>query len=111
MRDQLRDACVLKGLSDRETEIVKCVAKGITNHEAGKELFVTEKTVKFHLTNIYKKINVKSRAQLIVWALPHLGFIETKPQELPKAHAPYNSSLTEINNCSASSLPVGNQHI
>jgi hypothetical protein len=40
------------------------------------QLFVTEKTVKFHLTNIYKKMSVKSRAQLIVWCLPHLGFIE-----------------------------------
>jgi len=54
------------GLSNRELEVVETVAKGITNKEAGNALFVTEKTIKFHLTNIYKKIGVKSRAELIV---------------------------------------------
>jgi hypothetical protein len=52
------------------------VTKGLSNKEVANQLFVTEKTVKFHLTNIYKKMNVKSRAQLIVWCLPHLGFVE-----------------------------------
>ena len=74
----LRDILIQKGLSNRESEVAELVSKGLSNKEVANQLFVTEKTVKFHLTNIYKKMNVKSRAQLIVWCLPHLGFIESE---------------------------------
>ena len=37
-----------------------------SNHEIAEKLFVTEKTIKYHLTNIYAKLNVRSRAQLMV---------------------------------------------
>jgi DNA-binding CsgD family transcriptional regulator len=72
----LRDILIQKGLSNREAEVAELVTKGLSNKEVANQLFVTEKTVKFHLTNIYKKMNVKSRAQLIVWCLPHLNFVE-----------------------------------
>lgn len=72
----LRDILIQKGLSNRESEVAELVTKGMSNKEVANQLFVTEKTVKFHLTNIYKKMSVKSRAQLIVWCLPHLSFIE-----------------------------------
>lgn len=74
----LRDVLIQKGLSNREAEVAELVSKGLSNKEVANQLFVTEKTVKFHLTNIYKKMNVKSRAQLIVWCLPHLGFVENE---------------------------------
>jgi len=72
----LRDVLIQRGLSNREAEVAELVTKGLSNKEVANQLFVTEKTVKFHLTNIYKKMNVKSRAQLIVWCLPHIGFVE-----------------------------------
>lgn len=72
----LRDVLMQRGLSNREAEVAELVSKGLSNKEVANQLFVTEKTVKFHLTNIYKKMSVKSRAQLIVWCLPHIGFIE-----------------------------------
>lgn len=53
-------------LSLREKEVVEMVAKGFSNREIGHRLLVTEKTIKFHLTNIYQKLGVTSRAQLIV---------------------------------------------
>ena len=74
----LRDVLIQRGLSNRESEVAELVTKGMSNKEVANQLFVTEKTVKFHLTNIYKKMNVKSRAQLIVWCLPHLGFVENE---------------------------------
>lgn len=74
----LRDVLMQKGLSNREAEVAELVSKGLSNKEVANQLFVTEKTVKFHLTNIYKKMSVKSRAQLIVWCLPHIGFIENE---------------------------------
>ncbi len=74
----LRDVLInQKGLSNREAEVAELVTKGLSNKEVANQLFVTEKTVKFHLTNIYKKMNLKSRAQLIVWCMPHFSFAET----------------------------------
>jgi DNA-binding CsgD family transcriptional regulator len=100
----LRDVLIQKGLSNREAEVAELVSKGLSNKEVANQLFVTEKTVKFHLTNIYKKMNVKSRAQLIVWCLPHLGFVET---EAPAA----NTTITAgaANNIAATqTIPAGN---
>lgn len=77
----LRDVLIQKGLSNREAEVAELVTKGLSNKEVANQLFVTEKTVKFHLTNIYKKMNVKSRAQLIVWCMPHLGFVEKEERQ------------------------------
>lgn len=77
----LRDVLIQNGLSNREAEVAELVTKGLSNKEVANQLFVTEKTVKFHLTNIYKKMNVKSRAQLIVWCLPHIGFIEKEERQ------------------------------
>lgn len=72
----LRDILTQKGLSNREAEVAELVVKGLSNKEVANQLFVTEKTVKFHLTNIYKKMSVKSRAQLIVWCMPYQSFVE-----------------------------------
>jgi DNA-binding NarL/FixJ family response regulator len=41
------------------------VAEGLTNREAAKRLFVSEKTVEFHLSRIYRKLGIRSRAQLV----------------------------------------------
>jgi len=77
------------------------VSKGLSNKEVANQLFVTEKTVKFHLTNIYKKMNVKSRAQLIVWCLPHLGFVETETQKEVPVQAAGNNAF------GATTIPAG----
>lgn len=74
----LYEELIKKGLSNRETEVVSLVVRGLSNKDVAGQLFVTEKTVKFHLTNIYRKMSVKSRAQLLVWSLPYLGFEEKK---------------------------------
>lgn len=96
----LRDVLIQKGLSNREAEVAELVSKGLSNKEVANQLFVTEKTVKFHLTNIYKKMNVKSRAQLIVWCLPHLGFVENEVRTETTinqgvAAAAYNAQATQ----------------
>lgn len=57
-------------LTKREKEVVDLVTRGYSNKEIGQLLSITDKGVKFHLTNIFKKENVKSRAQLIVKYLP-----------------------------------------
>jgi DNA-binding NarL/FixJ family response regulator len=51
------------GLTEREIIILKAVARGLSNQAIGKELWVTEQTVKFHLTNIYRKLGVSNRTE------------------------------------------------
>lgn len=62
-------------LTKRELDVAKLVATGLSNKEASEKLFISEKTVKFHLTNIYKKMYIKSRSQLIVWFFNNKDFI------------------------------------
>jgi len=98
----LRDVLTQKGLSNREAEVAELVTKGLSNKEVANQLFVTEKTVKFHLTNIYKKMNVKSRSQLIVWCMPHMSFQETESEA--QAQVPANPAAQAPTN----TIPAGN---
>ncbi|HXF62948.1 MAG TPA: response regulator transcription factor [Caldilineaceae bacterium] len=56
-------------LTDREEEVLRMLAKGWTNTRIAHELSVSERTVRFHLSNIYDKLGVGSRAEAIAWAL------------------------------------------
>ena len=51
----------IKALTKRELEILRLVAEGLTNEEIGKKVFISEKTVKTHLTNIFDKLKVNNR--------------------------------------------------
>ena len=64
------------GLTDRELGILKAVARGLSNQAIGKELWVTEQTVKFHLTNIYRKLGVANRTEAARYAFEH-DLVET----------------------------------
>jgi DNA-binding NarL/FixJ family response regulator len=56
-------------LTDREREILAAVASGQTTAQISRELWVSEHTVKFHLTNIYRKLGVPNRAGAVRYAL------------------------------------------
>lgn len=58
-------------LSNREMEVLACVAKGYNNKDIADILFVSEKTVKNHLTNIFRKLNVNCRTQALIYVLKH----------------------------------------
>lgn len=51
----------VESLTRREMEILRLVAEGMTNEEIGKKIFISEKTVKTHLTNIFDKLKVNNR--------------------------------------------------
>ena len=55
-------------LSDRELEVVRLVAQGLTNVEIGTELFISAGTVKNHLANIQRKIGASNRVGVAAWA-------------------------------------------
>ncbi len=58
-------------LTDRERSILEAVATGLTTAAISKNLWVSEHTVKFHLTNIYRKLGVPTRAGAVRYALEH----------------------------------------
>jgi two-component system, NarL family, response regulator DevR len=64
------------GLTRREFEILQLVAEGHSNAELARMLWVTEQTVKFHLSNIYRKLNVSNRTEASRWAQLR-GLLET----------------------------------
>ena len=56
------------GLTRRELEVLALVATGLTNNAVARRLWVTDETVKFHLSNIYRKLGVPNREAATVWA-------------------------------------------
>jgi DNA-binding NarL/FixJ family response regulator len=63
------------GLTERELVIVRAVARGLSNEAIAKELWVAEQTVKFHLTNIYRKLDVSNRTEAARYAFEQ-GLVE-----------------------------------
>ena len=56
-------------LQPRELEVIKLVAKGMNNKEIAGTLFISERTVQTHLSNIFRKLEVSSRTQAVLYAL------------------------------------------
>lgn len=71
----------LSNLTARELEILQLVIEGKTNKAIASEFYISEKTVEFHLDNIYSKIGARSRLMASVWALHH--GIEAETREIP----------------------------
>jgi DNA-binding NarL/FixJ family response regulator len=66
-------------LTSRELEILRLVAAGASNNRIAGELFVTEQTVKFHLSNVYRKLGAANRTQASHIAHMH-GLLDPVPQ-------------------------------
>jgi DNA-binding NarL/FixJ family response regulator len=56
-------------LTEREKDVLLCLVKGMTNKEIAENLFISDKTVKIHVSNIFKKLEVKSRSQVVIYAV------------------------------------------
>jgi DNA-binding NarL/FixJ family response regulator len=64
------------GLTDRELDILKLVGQGLSNKQIGKQLFISDRTVQAHLSNIFSKLNVNSRTEAVMHAV-RKGWIDT----------------------------------
>ncbi|MEV5546099.1 response regulator transcription factor [Streptomyces sp. NPDC052309] len=62
-----RAAQPLEALTERETEIARLVAKGLTNAEIGAELFISAGTAKTHIANIQRKLDARNRVGIAAW--------------------------------------------
>lgn len=61
-----RDAAAL---TDREEEILQCLAQGLSNKRIARQLDITDATVKVHVKNLLKKLRFRSRLEAAVWAV------------------------------------------
>jgi LuxR family transcriptional regulator of csgAB operon len=60
-------------LTKRERQIITFLSMGASNQQIAEQLFVSENTVKTHLHNIFKKIEVKNRVQALIWAKDNIS--------------------------------------
>lgn len=60
-----------EGLTKRELEVLKLIARGMYNKEIADELVISEKTVKNHISSIFRKIDVSDRTQAAIYAIKH----------------------------------------
>ncbi len=72
-----REPGAAERLTPQELQIATYVAEGLTNRDVAERLFLSPKTIEFHLTGVYRKLNVRSRAELI-----RLFAVDT-PERLP----------------------------
>ena len=71
----------LSNLTPRELEVLELVLAGYTNKAIAAEIYISEKTVEFHLDHIYTKLGVRTRLLAGVWALQQ-GLL-TATREIP----------------------------
>ncbi len=58
-------------LTEREIDVLRAMARGYTNRKIGEELYITEQTVKNHVSNIFAKLGVETRVEAVLYALRH----------------------------------------
>ncbi len=63
-------------LTLREKEVLQCIVEGLSNKEIATSLSISEKTVKNHLTGIFRKLDVQDRTQAAVFALKHAQILD-----------------------------------
>jgi DNA-binding NarL/FixJ family response regulator len=69
--EERRTGATFEGLSDREREVLALVGAGVANKQIAYRLGISTKTVKSHLSHIFRRIGVRDRLQAAVWARRH----------------------------------------
>ncbi|MEL7562119.1 response regulator transcription factor [Dehalogenimonas sp. 4OHTPN] len=77
---KLEEESPVNTLTEREMEVLKLAAKGVSNRDIAEQLFVSNRTVQTHLSNIFKKLAVASRTEAILYGLKRGWFYM---EELP----------------------------
>jgi DNA-binding NarL/FixJ family response regulator len=72
----------LSDLTEREMEIIRLLLVGRTNKEIAASIYISEKTVEFHLNRIYTKIGMRTRTMAGIWAMQH--GMNSKTREIPR---------------------------
>ncbi len=65
------EAIKIAALTDREREVIALICEGLQNKNIGLRLFISETTVRHHLTSIFSKLGVENRLELVIYAYRH----------------------------------------
>jgi DNA-binding NarL/FixJ family response regulator len=101
------------GLTQREAEILRLIARGLTNPEIARQLFLSSHTVKTHVNRIFAKTGSRDRAAAICYAHDHGIGLQVYPQSVDKPDAggspgaDCRSARWSSQSCSSISQPVG----
>jgi DNA-binding NarL/FixJ family response regulator len=68
----------LEDLTSREMEVLQLIARGLSNAEIGEQLFISDTTVKTHVTHVFQKLNLRDRVQAVVLAY-QAGIVDAEP--------------------------------
>lgn len=64
-------AGLIESLSEREAEVLRLLAQGLTNKDIAQTLIISVRTVEAHLRSVYGKLDVRSRTEAVLWAVKH----------------------------------------
>jgi DNA-binding CsgD family transcriptional regulator len=88
---------MMDGLTERENEVAGLLLKGLSNKQIARNLHISERTVEYHLTNIYTKLGVRSRTEAISVLWKSLGRVqEFKPGESTVDFRPENLDNQDV---------------
>ena len=90
------DSAERERLTARERETLALVAEGRSNKEIARTFWVTEQTVKFHLSNTYRKLNVSNRTEAARWC--HLNMPPLRPGDARAEHPAVRTPASAIHN-------------
>ena len=68
-KNAVRKEKLLEDLSQRELDVLKLIAKGMSNDQIARTLFISPHTVKNHVSNVYRKMGMDDRTQVAITAL------------------------------------------
>ena len=97
-------------LSERELDVLRCIARGASNKEAAAELYISENTVKVHLRRVFAKLGVSSRTEAarvaIQKGLVIVPGVEIEPPPNELSQAPPEGPLTPVTQAVAETAPM-----
>jgi DNA-binding NarL/FixJ family response regulator len=91
LAEQLRQQARAGALSERETEVLRGIARGLSNPDIASELFITEATVKSHVTRIFAKLSVNDRTAAVTTAIAR-GILPSPQAESVRARGPVHKA-------------------
>lgn len=71
------------GLTERESEVIALIARGLSNEDITKRLYLSINTIKSYIRSAYRKIGVSSRVEAVLWAIEH-GFVVSAARFRPQ---------------------------
>ena len=88
-----QEADKIASLTGRELQVIGLVAEGRRNKQIGERLFISDKTVRHHLTSIFNKVGVTDRLELLIYSYHHgLAKMPARPVAMPASERPFAQS-------------------